>query len=266
MSEVDINKEFSRREAELSKVMKVCESKLKKAPSGRLKVRNYKGKSYYYVSGGGADSRLKYLRNSEYDKAKQLAQRDYDARTLDAVNRELSAIHSYQKKMPAKTYEQTYDALNPGRKVLITPHFLPDSEFVKGWLEEPYEPYEIEPGVAKHYTDLGEEVRSKSEVMIANALMKAGIPYKYECPLFLGDVKVHPDFTILKMPSRKVVYWEHLGRLDDPGYVERNLLKKIDEYEESGIFLGDGLIITRETAATPLNIKKVMRIIDHYLM
>ncbi len=69
----------------------------------------------------------------------------------------------------------------------------------------------------------------------------------------------------MKMPGRKVVYWEHLGLLDDPEYITRNL-EKIDCYEENGIFLGDNLIITRETSEKPLNMKQVRRLIEHYLL
>ena len=62
-----------------------------------------------------------------------------------------------------------------------------------------------------------------------------------------------------------MVYWEHLGLLDDPEYIARNL-EKIDCYEENGIFLGDNLIITRETSEKPLNMKQVRRLIEHYLL
>ena len=100
--------------------------------------------------------------------------------------------------------------------------------------------------------------------MIANALYKANMPYKYECPIFLGDEKVYPDFTILCMPSRKIIYWEHLGKLNDEKYVNRNM-EKLDNYEENGIFLGDSLIITRETQTRPLNLNQVWLTINHYL-
>ncbi|WP_022761017.1 hypothetical protein [Butyrivibrio sp. AD3002] len=266
MSEISISTELVKRENELNKVLKDCENKLKKAPSGKLKIINHKGKTSYYLRKDGYDKAGKYVKKNEFDKAKRIAQRDYEIDVKNAVNKELSAISSFKKKMPPKTYEHAYEDLISARKVLITPHFLPDEEFVKSWLEEPYEVYARKDEKAQHFTDSGEQVRSKSEVMIANALRKTGIAYKYECPLFLGNTKVHPDFTILKMPSRKVVYWEHLGRLDDPEYLDKNLMHKLDEYEENGIFLGDGLIITRETSEIPLNIKKVMAVIEHYLM
>ncbi len=281
---MDVSEVFSRRERELNEVLRDCEHKLLKAPAGRLKVRHVDGKDYYYHCKKRGDKSGVYIKKSEHDKARRLAQRDYEIGVKDAVEKELDAIASYKRKMPKKTYEYTYDDFIPGRKKLITPHFMPDEEYVKTWLAESYEPLPedfdkevngaygfddsetpagLEP--VKHYTDRGEVVRSKSEVMIANALNKAGIPYKYECPVVLGNDRLYPDFTILKMPERKIFYWEHLGKLDKERYVNRNMWK-LDTYEANGIFLGDSMIISRETRERPLNSKEVWTLIEHYLM
>lgn len=43
--------------------------------------------------------------------------------------------------------------------------------------------------------------------IIADKLNNLGIPYRYEYPMILeGNIRIHPDFTILKMPERKEVY------------------------------------------------------------
>ncbi|WP_051200662.1 hypothetical protein [Butyrivibrio sp. XPD2002] len=262
---MNIRKEFEKRENELNAVLTECDNRLKKMPEGKLKVITKKGKPYYYFRKDGNDASGTYIRRKNLDKARKLAQRDYEIQVKKALSDEMMALSLYSKAMPEKTYEHVYDEMIYGRKILITPHFLPDEVFVEKWLAEPYEPLNFDGDLAEHYTDCGERVRSKSEVLIANALNKEGISYKYECPLFLGNKKLYPDFTIMKMPGRKVVYWEHLGLLDDAEYIARNL-EKIDCYEENGIFLGDNLIITRETSEKPLNMKQVRRLIDHYLL
>jgi hypothetical protein len=70
-----------------------------------------------------------------------------------------------------------------------------------------------------HRTARGDDlVRSKSEVIVADALHDLGLRYRYEAPLqFLGEVPRHPDFTIDRADGSPV-YWEHLGRLDLAGY------------------------------------------------
>jgi len=69
-------------------------------------------------------------------------------------------------------------------------------------------------------------VRSKSEVIIANLLHQAGIPFTYEEPLYAEDGTFFlPDFT-LRVGGEKF-YWEHWGMLSDEGYAAHRDFKKI---------------------------------------
>ena len=74
----------------------------------------------------------------------------------------------------------------------------------------------------------------------------------------------YPDFTILNTENRQEIYWEHLGMMDDPNYVDM-AIKKINTYEQNGILLGKNLILTYETKKNPLNSKTIKLIIQHYL-
>ena len=66
--------------------------------------------------------------------------------------------------------------------------------------------------------DKAEYVRSKSEVIIANELLRHNISYEYEQKLPAKDNSdwILPDFTI--QYEGDTWYWEHLGRLKDPEY------------------------------------------------
>jgi hypothetical protein len=70
-----------------------------------------------------------------------------------------------------------------------------------------------------HLTGNGVLVRSKNEVIVASILDEfAPGAWSYEQPLRGRDgVTRYPDFTVLREDGR-VVYWEHLGMLGDPGY------------------------------------------------
>jgi ATP-dependent DNA helicase RecQ len=93
-----------------------------------------------------------------------------------------------------------------------------------------------------HQTLAGELVRSKNEVIIANMLYQAGIPYTYEERLFAPDGSNRlPDFTIRF--NGKVYYWEHLGLLDQEDY-QREWQEKSAWYQRT--FPGQ-LITTEET-------------------
>ena len=68
------------------------------------------------------------------------------------------------------------------------------------------------------------------------------------------NIKVYPDFTILRMPEREEVYLEHFGMMDDMDYVNNTMLK-LNTYERNGVYLGINLFITYETSIRPMNTK-----------
>ena len=114
------------------------------------------------------------------------------------------------------------------------------------------------------YTMKGERVRSKSEVIIADRLRANGIPYRYECPLQLGNKLIHPDFTILRMSDRKILYHEHCGKMADQQYIE-DMLVRAKDYNRAGIILGDRLFYTFESDTTPLDMTILDNLINqHY--
>ena len=92
-----------------------------------------------------------------------------------------------------------------------------------------------------------------------------GVPYRYECPLIINGKIIHPDFTILRMSDRKILYLEHCGRMDDPKYTE-DMIKRANDYSEAGIILGDRLFYTFESDTTPLDVKVIDRLIEENFM
>ena len=95
-----------------------------------------------------------------------------------------------------------------------------------------------------HKTARGELVRSKSEVIIADALFDSGCPYEYEKALLLGnDGYKSPDFTIDDAESGSVYYWEHCGMMNDNSYCKRWERKRA-VYKKNGIIEGKNLIVS----------------------
>ena len=174
-------------------------------------------------------------------------------------------LEKLANKYPEEVCEQVYDNLSDIRKTFVDPIEIPEDEFVKRWLDESYDKKCFQEGAPEYYTEKGERVRSKTEILIANALVRNGIPYKYECPLYLkGYGRVHPDFTVLNVKERKIIFWEHLGMMDNPEYAE-NAVKKIEAYEKNHIFPGDNLILTYETMRHPVNSRILEAMIEKYL-
>lgn len=115
-----------------------------------------------------------------------------------------------------------------------------------------------------HYSQEKLCTRSKSEAMIATRLEERGEVFRYDAEVRLRYRSVYPDFTILDRKRRKIVYWEHLGRVDDEGYMFDNL-EKLEEYAEAGLILGDNLFITYESKSRPLSIFSIDRKIERIL-
>ena len=67
-----------------------------------------------------------------------------------------------------------------------------------------------------------------------------------------------------KRMEGKEIYWEHNGRMDDPVYARRTV-RKINAYENNGIYPGERLILTYETEQTILNTGKIEQLVKKYL-
>ena len=161
--------------------------------------------------------------------------------------------------------EHCYSKLSEGRKKLVTPLFLDDETYANQWQAKSYERKKETPD-RELLTLKNELVRSKSEVIIANLLRAKKVPYHYEYPFKLRNgVVIYPDFVCLNKRTRQEFYWEHCGKMDDPVYTIR-MTQRISEYSRNGVILGKNLIITLETASSPIETKSVERLIDGLLV
>lgn len=238
---------------------------IKKAPKGILNVAHTGNRIQYYFKNSSKDKARKYLRKSQWMLIKALCQKDYDERVVEAAEKELNYLTKLQNHYTKGKCEAIYGKLILERREWIEPIELPDEEFVTEWLQQDYSRKPFRENTPEYYTDNGERVRSKSEIFIANTLKKHNIPYRYEAPLYLNGIgKIYPDFTVLNVKERKEYYWEHMGRMDDPEYIEQ-ALRRIDAYEKNNIFPGDKLILSHETLQYPIDLRNIERLIFQYL-
>ncbi|MBE5882104.1 MAG: hypothetical protein E7289_07365 [Lachnospiraceae bacterium] len=242
---------------QLEKIVKRAKERLEGAPKGYLRINNKKGRTeYYYKSEEEREKRRKngrYLKKSEMNLAKAIAQRDYDTRIVECAKARIEAINRFLKKYERNGLAEAYEKTNRQRRLLISPEIIPDNEYIKQWMEVEYTGKPFLDDENEIITERGERVRSKSEKIIADKLYALGIPYRYEYPITLeGNIVIYPDFTILRVSSREEAYLEHFGRMDDPQYVEKTLYK-LATYERNGIFLGLNLYVTFETGRKALN-------------
>ena len=115
-----------------------------------------------------------------------------------------------------------------------------------------------------HKTARGELVRSKSEVIIANALYHHGIEYEYEAELVVGGRTKYPDFTIMDYDTGDTWDWEHCGMMSDPLYKARWEEKK-RFYSENGIIENVNLIVTYDDENGGLDSSRIENLITKIL-
>ena len=240
--------------------------RLNKAPEGSLRIVKKWNSYQYYQRASQKDVQGRYIPHNNQDLAAALAQKDYDTRLLAALEKQLKAIDRFLKDYDPGAPLSTFDDLTAPRKQLVTPEFVGDEDYVKQWLSVPYEGLGFKPEDPLFYTDKGERVRSKSEVLIANELYRHGIPYRYEYPVFSGGViMAAPDFNCLNVRLRKEYYWEHLGMMGKEEYANRNAAK-IEKYTLAKDFDETSLILTFETDRHPLNTRVIEEKIIKYLV
>ncbi len=259
--------------AELEEVLKAKQFAVKKNPSGLVRIVRRGKTLLFYKRASPSDAQGTYMPRSQEKLARSLIQNDYDKRTIPAIEAEIKELKDFIKAYKIKCSDTVYQKLASTRQEVVTPLTLNDEQYAAAWLKVEYRHKKIPEDVPQLFTDNNEQVRSKSEVIIANALKVAGVPYRYEFPLLVDRnaadadtdfCQLHPDFYCLNLRTRQEFAWEHFGMMDDPEYAA-HAAEKLELYAENGFFPGKNLIITMETSAKPLSSKLLKSVIQTYL-
>lgn len=264
----DYNMALQQRLNYLEYLIRTADKVIDSAPEGTLIAHTGRTSYQYYHRKNAQDTHGIYIPKKKIATAKKLANKDYWARIKEAALEEHAILMEAQIQINSfsNRAEDVFMKLPNTRQNLLTPIWYTDEEFKEIWQAVEYEHKPFAPNDPEHYTDKKERVRSKSEALIANALTRHGIPYRYEYPVRIDRfTTLHPDFYCLNVKKRKEVIWEHFGSMDDSGYVNRNIFRP-EEYEGLGYRLGETLIFTFETLERPLNTRTIEKRIENYLL
>ena len=245
------------------------EEALEKLPEGRLTCARNGGKGSYakwYVSTGKGRA---YLPKTEKELAKKLALRRLYTAQEKQLQQELRLLKEYEsvqeESVCLKEIENLISKESPYYDLLKNEIVAgrKNDAYIKMWQEAEYQTNGAHPEHLLHKSLKGERLRSKSEVIIANALYMNHIPYRYECELVLGDAILYPDFTILHPETLEVYYWEHFGMMHQISYRETTW-QKLRLFGEHQIFPFHQLITTYESEEISLDSEMIQRVIDMY--
>ena len=224
-----------------------------------------KGCFHQYYRKDPESGKRSYVGKAQIDEIRPIIQKEYELKVNKELHKQIKRLDKFIKQSDINAITDIYEATCEAKRCLIFPLIVSDEEYIKRWfasIPPSQNPYQAK---TTFETVNGEQVKSKSEKIIADTLLREKIPYVYEPRLDLGDgILKYPDFATLNVSKRKTIYWEHFGKLSDADYCYRNF-NKLMIYEKNGIIIGDNLIITMESENVPLVIRSVSENINKYL-
>lgn len=247
---------------EIEQLINELQVYLNESIEGTLRVTHNHGSVQFYHNKKKGDTKGEYIKKKDENIAVRLAQQDYDRKFIQYLMNKRTMLKNLLgsiKEISDKKIDDMniYNSLSVDRKRLVDSHIIDDITYKEEWIKDNYLGKGFTENDPEIITEKGERVRSKSEKLIADKLYMMDIPYRYECPITLRGIgKIYPDFTILKVESRKEVILEHFGMMDNPDYSDK-AIKKINMFEKNGYNMGDNLLCTFETSKTPINMKNV---------
>jgi hypothetical protein len=252
---------------ELDKLIQETDTRLKTNTAfdyKRIRVSNRKNGFQYYE----VDSNQKriYIPKEKTAMVQASVQRDYDMAVRKALAEAQYNIKRFLAIYDIHSIENVYNHLCDARKVLVTPIIPTDEAYIQEWKKLHYGQQNDYPMTAYYVTDQGEQVRSKSEKILADLFLKHHIPYTYEPRILLkGGKSACPDFALLNLRTRKTIYWEHFGLASNEEYASKAICK-LRFFEDCGFEIGKDILFSIESDSQPLNQKMIEEKIEKHLL
>ncbi|MBR4668108.1 MAG: hypothetical protein IKO76_05050 [Butyrivibrio sp.] len=220
------------------------------------------GFQYYLMEG----NKRTYVKTKDLDAVRKIVQKSYDESVYKKLLTMRYQIERFLKLYDSDAISGIYRDLGDAKKPLVNPLIPTDEQYLQEWYETHPACQNLFPMQGSYLTSRGEEVRSKSEKIIADLFDKYNVPYQYEPEIKLSDGHIlYPDFVLLNMRQRKTIYWEHFGLISDEEYAKKTCLK-MNLYEENGFIIGENMLFSMESDDIPLNIKQIESKIKKHLL
>ena len=233
--------------------------------------RKRSGLTYYDVIRKGSN-RKTYLGGESHEQVLNIKRLRYATKALTVFDHDIDLLESLIKDYIDPDYS-TINSLLPTTyqtDIRLQAHSdagMPQEaiEWKKRLEDEKakYPPYN--PEQLKHPALDGTMMRSKSEVIIANILLLAGIPFVYEAPLFINGKTVLPDFTILSLIDLDtVIIIEHQGMVFVDEYADK-FIRSLKVYLQSDWVPNKNLFFTFDNARETLDPEQVLSILRKHV-
>lgn len=210
-----------------------------------LKVKTHEGESYYVMAKKVAGEQLQEnIKKMDNWKVQVIQKRYFLEKSLANISINIKALEkliSHYRSIDPESMRQRFPKAY---------QYIPEDCYdlsgainIKDWAKRNGRGNDFRPEGKKHKTKCGLWVRSKSEVILANAFTNRGIHFIYETKRKIGAQFFAPDFILISPIDNREIIWEHFGMLSDPEY-RKNFEWKLEQYIMAGYIPGVNLIIT----------------------
>ncbi len=259
----DLKQILTKELEEQRKLLALYEKRMRALPEGRLAVNTVRGRRYYFKYEKGKRS---YLGRDSHEEVRNMQMRNIlSAMTERIKDNDIlisKFLQDYQDPSPAAVEALLSKAY---QRESAEPFSLHMKRNVRNWGEQKYEKSTKYPENLVHRTMKGDYVRSKSEVIIANALFVKGIQYRYEELTQVGRHIFAPDFKVLIPHTGKVKIIEHFGMMHDPVYRGR-AMEKMETYIENGYRPYEDILFAFEDLEGNIDAKNLDTLIDSFVV
>lgn len=250
----------------LSDLQSDLEEEAKHLPEGNLYCYNSGGRRNYcerIPKGGNRKKERRFGVGKDKQRLHLLVRKEYVKKALPLIRKNIESCRSFlnnyscvDENSVMKEFTQKF----PELAAMIYNDADPEI-----WEDKYPQDKELYPDDLKSQAADGTDMRSLGEIIVGSRLRHYGIPYKYEAAIDHPDIPYVPDFTIIRPRDGKIIYWEHLGKVNDEDYLNRNK-HKFEVYEMYGIVPWDNLIVSYSQANGGINEKLIDALIQGWLL
>lgn len=249
-----------RRLAQLDRIEELSEFS-----SYRLQRKKSSNGTWHYTSVRRGKGSKIYLGSDKNDKVTAIKEYCYLNKSIKVINQNLEVLTNSLRQLEDSDYD-SINTLLPEvyRNARIGVAHAKDNN-AQNWKEKAealkarYEVYKPEELTVT--TDDGNLVRSKSEGMIYNYLLSAGIAFVYELPMKMSTGTVWPDFTLLSEHDYSTeIIIEHQGLMAND-YYRKRFADKIYKYIQAGYVQGNNIFFTFDSRDGGLDISPIKDIV-----
>ena len=231
---------------------------IQRSPPGHLLVQDHYGKKQYLHSYRTRDRYKRKVITGDIAQLRRLAQKEFAEKALSALENNMRWLKKAIDNLRPCAPDDLIGQMGKGYADLPPDYFFDRNQQMillelndavkqrilrhREWGRQPYPLSSYRAERRNILASQGIKVRSKSEALILEALLRYGIDVRYEQEQIIDNITIAPDFTF-EGGDKKLFYWEYLGMMDRPNYASRNF-RKIRTYYELGLIPGHNLILT----------------------